>query len=216
LVAFNLDYRALRAEIRGYLIKKGVPASVLSLNENIFDMLQKTEVYIKNTGKSPQGMERIRSEALSIAEKYELEAAMDTGLLPGAVQTLKTLRLMGLKIGLCTINSEKSASYILRRFKIADLFDVIVTRNMVNQVKPNPEHLEAVLKGLDVIPEESVVVGDSNSDIQCAKELEAIAVGLPTGVSTMRQLMSQGANYIVTSITDLPVLIEKMGKEPVT
>ena len=179
-------------------------------------MLQKTEVYIKNTGKSRQGMERIRSEVWSIAEKYELEAAMDTGLLPGAVQTLKTLRLMGLKIGLCTINSEKSASYILRRFKIADLFDVIVTRNMVNQVKPNPEHLEAVLKGLDVIPEESVVVGDSNSDIQCAKELKAIAVGLPTGVSTMRQLMSQGANYIVTSITDLPVLIEKMGKEPVT
>ena len=205
----------MRAEIRGYLIKKGVPASVLSLNENIFEMLQKTEVYIKNTGKSPQEMERIRSEALSIAEKYELEAAMDTGLLPGAVQTLKTLRLMGLKIGLCTINSEKSASYILGRFKIADLFDVIVTRNMVNQVKPNPEHLEAVLKGLDVIPEESVVVGDSNSDIQCAKELKAIAIGLPTGVSTMRQLMSQGANYIVTSITDLPVLIETMGKEPV-
>jgi pyrophosphatase PpaX len=216
IVASNLDYRALRAEIRGYLIKKGVPASVLSLNENIFEMLQKTGVFAKNTGKSAEGMERIRSEALSIAEKYELEAAMDTGLLPGAVETLKILRLMGLKIGLCTIGSEKSASYILKRFKIADLFDVIVTRSMVSQVKPNPEHLEAVLKGLDVVPEESVVVGDSGSDVQCAKELNAIAVGLPTGVSTVKQLMNQGANYIVTSITDLPVLIEKICKGPVT
>jgi hypothetical protein len=28
----------------------------------------------------------------------------------------------------------------------------------------------------------------------------------------MEQLMSNGANYIITSITDLPLLIEKMNK----
>ncbi len=187
----------------------------MSLNDNIFEMLQKSEVFQKNNGGKPNGgIESIRSEALSIAERYELEAAAETGLLPGSIETLKTLRLMGLKIGLCTISSEKSARYLLERFKIAKLFDVIITRNMVKQVKPDPEHLEAVLKGLDVNPEESVVVGDSPSDIKCAKELKAIAVGLPTGLSTVKQLMNQGANYIVTSITDLPVLVGKISKEP--
>ena len=204
----------MKAEIRDFLIKEGVPGSVLSLNDNIFDMLLKTEVYLRNARNSPEGMERIRSDALNIAEKYELEAAMDTGLLPGAIETLKTLKLMGLKIGLCTINSEKSARYILQRFKIDDLFDVIVTRNMVKQIKPNPEHLAVVLKGLDVVPEDSVVVGDSPSDIKCAKELNATSVGLPTGLSNVKQLMGQGADYIVTSITDLPVLIGKISKEP--
>lgn len=212
LVGFNLDYRALRAEVRGYLLKVGVPASVLSLQENIFEMLKKTEIFVRNSGKSAEEMAVIRSEALGIAEKYELEAAMSTGLLSGAVETLKALKRMGLKIGLCTINSEKSASYILQRFKIAEFFDVTVTRNMVSQVKPHPEHLQVVLKALSVAPEESVVVGDSSVDMQCARELKAIAVGLPTGISTVQQLTSQGANYIITSITDLPVLIEKINK----
>lgn len=214
MVAFNLDYKSLRAEVRGFLLKKGIPGSVLSLNENIFEMLKKTEVFLRNNGgMRTSGFERIRSEALTIAEKYELEAALDTGLLPGTVETLKSLKLKGLKIGLCTISSEKSARLLLERFKIADLFDIIVTRNMVKQVKPDPKHLEAVLKGLDVAPQQSMVVGDSPSDIKCAKELDAIAVGLPTGLSTVKQLMNQGANYIVTSITDLPVLVAKMNKE---
>jgi HAD superfamily hydrolase (TIGR01549 family) len=212
LVCFNLYYRALRAEVKGYLVKRGVPASVLSLKENIFEMLNKAEVFVKNSGKSAEKMAAIRSEALGIAEKYELEAAMSTGLLSGAVATLKALKGMGLKIGLCTINSEKSASYILQRFKIAEFFDVVVTRNMVSQVKPHPEHLQVVLEALSIVPEESVVVGDSSVDMQCARDLRAIAVGLPTGISTVQQLTSQGANYIITSITDLPVLIEKLNK----
>lgn len=205
----------MRAEVRGLLIGKGIPSSVLSLNENIFEMLHKTEVFLRNNGGKATGeIEEIRTEALNIAEKYELEAAMDTGLLPGAVETLKTLKSMGLKIGLCTISSEKSARYLIERFRIVELFDIIVTRNMVKQVKPNPEHLEAVLKGLNAAPKESIVVGDSPSDIKCAKELDAIAVGLPTGLSTVKQLTNQGANYIVTSITDLPVLLRKINKEP--
>lgn len=215
LVGFNLDYRALRAEVRGYLAKRGVPASVLSLQENIFEMLKKAELFLRNSGKSAEAMKRLRNEAFAIAEKYELEAAMSTGLLSGAVETLKALKRMGLKIGLCTINSEKSAGYILQRFKIAKFFDVTVTRNMVKQVKPNPEHLQVVLKALSLAPEESVVVGDSSVDMQCARELKAIAVGLPTGISTVQQLTDNGANYIITSINDLPVLIERINKAQV-
>jgi len=48
--------------------------------------------------------------------------------------------------------------------------------------------------------------------MQSAKELKAIAVGLPTGLSTMEQLMNNGANYIITSLTDLPVLIKKINE----
>jgi HAD superfamily hydrolase (TIGR01549 family) len=212
LVGFNLDYRALRAEVRGCLAKRGVPASVLSLQENIFEMLKKTEIFVRNSGKSAEEMAVIRSEALGIAEKYELEAAMSTGLLSGAVETLKALKQTGLKIGLFTLSSDKAANYILQRFKLGDFFGVTVPRNKVNFVKPNPEHLEIALKVLGVAAEETVVVGDSNVDMQSARELKAIAVGLPTGVSTVEQLMRNGANYIITSITDLPVLIEKINK----
>jgi phosphoglycolate phosphatase-like HAD superfamily hydrolase len=68
------------------------------------------------------------------------------------------------------------------------------------------------LKALGARPKAAVIVGDSTVDMQSAKELKAIAVGLPTGLSTMEQLMSNGANYIITSLTDLPVLIKKINE----
>ena len=209
---FNLDYKAVRAEVRGYLLRVGVPASVLSAKESIFEMLKKTEIFVKNSGKSAEAMEAIRNEALGIAEKYELEAAMSTGLLPGAVETLKALQRMGLKLGLFTLNSDKSASYILQRFRLGDFFGVTVPRDKVNFVKPNPEHLEMALKVLGVSPAETVVVGDSGVDMESAKELKAVAVGLPSGAASVEQLTAHGANYVVTSITDLPVLIEQLNK----
>jgi len=212
LASFNLDYKTLRAEVKGYLVKMGVPASILSVNESIFEMLRKTEIFVENSDKPSKFLEEVRSEALAMSEKYELEAAKCTSLLPGAVETLKALRQMSLKIGLCTINSEESMNHILKRFEIADFFDATVSRKGVNHFKPHPEHLETALKALDASAKDTVVVGDSSVDMQSAVALKAIAVGLPTGVSTTEQLMSSGANYLITSITYLPLLIEKINK----
>jgi HAD superfamily hydrolase (TIGR01509 family) len=208
IAAFNLDYVTLRSEVRGLLIKKGVPASVLFVNESIFDMLDKTEIFLKNTGKSKRTVEKVRDEAFTIAERHELEAAKTTSLLPNVMETLEALRKRDLKIGLCTVNSEKSAGYILKRFGIAGFFDAVVPRNKVRHVKPSGEHLQAVLKALKVSPNEALVVGDAARDMECARELNAVAVGLPTGVSTQKELVDAGADYLITSITELPRLIE--------
>jgi HAD superfamily hydrolase (TIGR01509 family) len=212
LAHFNLDYKTMRSEVKMYLETKGVPASVLSQKESIFEMFKKAEIFFKNSSKSDQVFVEVQKEALAIAERFELEAAQSTNLLPGANETLKTLKRMNIKIGLCTINSEKAANYILQRFQIVGFFDVIVPRNMVKYVKPNPEHFETALKMLHITPESTIVVGDSNVDMQSAKELKTIAVGIPTGVSTIDQLMQSGANYIITSIAELPVLVEKINK----
>jgi HAD superfamily hydrolase (TIGR01549 family) len=210
IASFNLDYMTVRSDARGYLIKQGLPASVLSSNESIFDMLKKTEIFLKNSGKSDRAVNKIRNEVLAIAEGYELEAAKTTGLLPGVVETLETLKKMGLKLGLCTINSEKSANYILKRFGITKFFEAVVPRNRVKYVKPNIEHLEATLKALKVSAEDTLLIGDGTRDMQCARELRVIAVGLPTGVSSQKELMASGADYLVTSVTDLPILVESI------
>jgi len=212
LASFNVDYKAIRAEVKDFLVKRGLPASVLSLNESIFEMLKKAEIFMKNNGESTKAISEIRNKALTIAEKYELEAAKTTSLLPGVLETLKALKKMNMKIGLCTINSEKSTNYILRRFGIAEFFDTVTPRNNVKYVKPSTEHLETTLKGLEVKPEEVMVVGDGITDMKCARELKAIAVGLPVGFSSPKELINAGANYLVTSITDLPTLIEYMKK----
>ena len=212
IASFNLDYMTVRAEVRTYLIRTGLPASILATNESIFDMLNKAEIFLKNNGKSARTVDKVRNEASAIAEKFELEAAKTTGLLSGVVEILQALKKMGLKIGLCTINSEKSTSYILKRFSISKFFDVVTPRNKVRYVKPNTEHLEATLKALRVSPKEAILVGDGSRDMHCAKELNVIAVGLPTGISSEKELIDSGANYFITSISDLPMLVQTINK----
>jgi HAD superfamily hydrolase (TIGR01509 family) len=142
-----------------------------------------------------------------------MEAAQATSLLPGAVETLKELKKMNLKLGLCTTSSQKAANYILESFKIAEYFGVVIPREQVKRVKPDTEQFSLALKKLGVRASAAVIVGDSTVDMESAKELKAVAVGLPTGYSTPKQLMSHGANYLVTSLIDLPVLIKKENKE---
>ena len=213
LAHFNLDYKALRSEVRTYLMSIHVPVSVLDVNESIFEMLKKAEIFVKNSTKSSEAFEEVRTHAFSIAERYEMEAASTTSLIIGAVETLKNLQKMNLKMGLCTTSSEKAANYILQRFKIDGFFKVVVPRDKVKYVKPHTEQFEVALKTLGVHAKTTLIIGDSVVDMQSAKELKAIAVGLPTGLTTTEQLMSNGANYIITSLTDLPVLVKKIKED---
>ena len=213
LAIFSLDFKTLRSEVRSYLIRVGVPTSLVDVNENIFEMLKKAEIFLKNGGKPAVAFADVRSQVLTIAEKYEMEAASITNLQVGAVETLKALKKMNLKICLCTTSSEKAVNYILKRFKIQDFFQVVVTRDNVKYVKPSTEQFEVALKALGVGPQAAVIVGDSIVDMQSAKEAKAIAVGLPTGMSTLEQLKNNGANYIITSLNDLPVLIKEINKD---
>jgi HAD superfamily hydrolase (TIGR01509 family) len=212
IAKFNLDYKTVRAEVRTLLVRMGVPPSVLSVNESIFEMLRKAEIFMKNNGKPKQETVEIRAKALAIAEKHELEAARTTDIMPGALETLRTLKKMNMKIGLCTVSGEKSTSFMLERFGIADLFDAVTPREKAKNVKPSPEHLEAALKALKVNAGEAMVVGDGVGDMKCAKEMGSVAVGLPTGLSSPKDLIAAGANYFVTAITDVPPLIEYLNK----
>jgi len=214
LAHFNLDFKALRADVRSHLMRAGVPTSVLTVNESIFEMLKKSEIFFKNGDKtnSAKVFDKIRTQALAIAEKYEMEAATTTSLQTGAVEMLKELKAMSLKIGLCTTNSEKAAKYILQRFKIEDYFKTIVSRDKVKYVKPHTEQFELALKALSAKAQGTVIVGDSVVDMQSAKELKAIAVGIPTGTATLEQLKKASSNFIITSLSDLPMLIKEINK----
>ena len=77
-------------------------------------------------------------------------------------------------------------------------------------VKPDPVHLEAVLKALKVRPEEAIVIGDSVRDMECARRLKVLAVGVTTGFSSIEELTRAGADYLASSSTDIPSLLQKL------
>ncbi|MDH5448812.1 MAG: HAD family hydrolase [Candidatus Bathyarchaeota archaeon] len=212
LAEFNLDYKIVRAEVIQFLINQSFPASIFSIKESIFEMLKKAKVYMKNNGKEEQEFYTIQKHVLSIALKHELKAAHGTSILPGVFEMLKTLKKMDLKLAIFTINSKKSTDYILNNFHIKQFFDVVVTREAVSKVKPDPSHLAAALKTLDVNVDEVVVVGDSIVDMRSAKALNAAAVGVATDSDLVKELNYAGAMHIIKSITSLPTLITQLDK----
>ena len=212
LIEFRFDYRVVRAEVKQFLVSQGFPPSLFSINESVFDMLKKVEVFMRNNGKDKDEIEEVREKALSIVEKFELEAVRQTSLIPGAQETLEELKRMNLKLGLFTLNSSNATMQVLKRFRLEDLFEAVVTRESVSRVKPDASHLQKVLMLLNVEPEGAVIVGDSVVDMKSAASLGAYAVGVTTGISTAKQLMNAGATCIITSLTDLPTLIKEINE----
>lgn len=207
LVTFTLDVKSCRNEVVNYLVDQGLPRELFSMRETAFDMLVKTEKQLETEKANKQKFAEIKKTVQSIVEKHELKSAKATTMFSGIPETLKTLKKMNLKIALCTISGKKATEYILERFGIKSFFDATITRDNVTDVKPHPDHLNAVLKALNVLPSSVIMVGDSIKDVACANRLNVISVGVTTGLSTKEQFISSGANYISSSATDLPKLL---------
>ena len=211
LKEFNLDTKACRTKIINCLTQQGLSRSLFSLNESAFDMLRKIEKSPIIEGRKRQ-FEKIKDIVFSVVEEFELDAARTAKFFECTPETLKTLRDMNLKIALCTISGEKTTKYVLKRFNLERLFDAVVTRDSVVEVKPHPSHLEAALDALEVMSEEAVLVGDSVKDIQCALQLNVLTVGVTTGLASLEQLTDSGANYVTSSVADVPFLIKELNR----
>jgi phosphoglycolate phosphatase len=206
LVTFNLDVTSCRKEVIQYLTKQGISRDLFSMKETAFDMLIKVKNHL-GTNATEEQLQRIKTKVFSIVEKYELTSAKETKLFTGLPETLKALKDMNMKLAVCTISGTKAAEYILERFEIGHFFDAILTRDDVVAVKPHSIHLQKVLETLDVLPQKAVLVGDSTKDMACAEKLKVLAVGVTTGLSSHEDLTHSGANYIASSVTDIPKLV---------
>ena len=213
LKEFNLDIKGCRTKIINLLTQQGFSHSLFSLNESAFDMLKKIKKHLITENRKKQDFAKIEDIVFSVVEDFELEAARTAKIFEDIPETLKALRDMKLKIALCTISSEKTTNYILKRFHLEQFFDAVITRESVFEVKPHPSHLEAALDALKVRSQEAVLVGDSVKDIECAIQLNVLAVGVTTGLSSIEDLTCSGAHYIASSANDIPILIQQLNSE---
>ena len=210
LVEFNLDYKRLRCEVINFLSKQGLPVSLFSTNDRVTNIVEKAKRLMANTGKSEREIREVERTIFSVVDQHEMEAARTTRIIPGVIPTLKALKKKPLKLGIFTINGRGPTEYVLKRFRLEEFFDAVVSREDTSEVKPSPEHLKAVLKILDSKPQQTIVVGDSESDMRCARQLDAIAVGLVNQRTPVNRLILAGANYAISSFTELLALVRSI------
>jgi beta-phosphoglucomutase len=130
------------------------------------------------------------------------------------VALLRAAKQSGCRTALAT----RSVSYceqvtrILDAVGLADQFEVILSREDVEQPKPDPEIYLLAARLLDTPPDECLVIEDSPAGVQAAVAagMNCIAVATPL---TRDQLHAQNllaAEWIVDDPAKLPAVVERM------
>lgn len=68
-----------------------------------------------------------------------------------------------------TSDGAKTTGEHLEWLNVAGYFDSVVTRDRVKNGKPAPEMAELACRELGLSPEETIIIGDSNADMQLGK-----------------------------------------------
>lgn len=72
--------------------------------------------------------------------------------------------------------------------------------------------VEAIRKYYRSLPQQAIIVGDTEADIECGKELGFITVGVLNGIRNREQLKATRCDYLLENILTLPQLINDISR----
>ena len=91
-------------------------------------------------------------------------------------ELLTKLKEKGLKLGLITTSKNKFIEVLKSNLKINDIFDCIITRDDVKNLKPSSEAYEKALEILNVDPLNCVAFEDTNKGLAAANNANINAI----------------------------------------
>lgn len=97
-------------------------------------------------------------------------------MLPGALDTLKKLRGLGIKSAICS--ASKNAPLILDTLDITKYFDAVIDGNSTSKAKPDPEVFLLGAEALGAAPSECVIFEDALAGVQAGKSENIFVVGI--------------------------------------
>lgn len=122
-------------------------------------------------------------------------------------ETLEYLKSKGIKMGIVTSRMRNSTLEALKNFKIEKYFDVVISADDTEKHKPHKEPLLKALNVLNSKVDETLYVGDSKFDMECAINAESIPV-LAGWQSNSKQLAEKyNIIYVLEKMWDLTQLI---------
>jgi pyrophosphatase PpaX len=123
---------------------------------------------------------------------------------PGVEYLVETLAAEGRKLGIVTAKGRQTVDLAFRVLDLERHFDVVVTADMTNLHKPDPEPVRKALELLGSSSAEAAFVGDSPYDIESGKAAGVFAVGVSWGkIHPEQRLLDAGADLIVHSPEEL-------------
>lgn len=197
-LAPNPDLALLKRQVREQALAARVPAPVVA-DLAIVEIVAAAEAWL--TRQRPSEALRYRAAADQHIVDYELVAAAAAEPFAGCRPLLKALRKRDRRLAIVTRNCRAAVLRVLP--EVESLVDVLLTRDDVTRLKPDPEHLHAALRAVDARPAQAVLVGDGQMDMQMGRAAGTLCIGVLTGSNDHGSLRAAGADLVLQTIDQL-------------
>lgn len=115
---------------------------------------------------------------------YEIELCVKTHLYPQTADILQQLRNEGYRMAVCTNKIEKHSVTLLQSLGIADHFSAICGRDTFPFYKPDARHLIETIKQAGGHTKNAIMIGDSITDLDTARNAGLPSIGVSFGYTT--------------------------------
>lgn len=141
----------------------------------------------------------IRPAIAAYREEYAALEGELIALFPGAMETIEAFHCAGMTLAIATNKLTERARITLERLGVADRFEAIVGADRVTNPKPDPEILWHVYKTTGWWPEASLVVGDTEWDIEMATCAGAASCAVTWGSHDAERLARARPSHVACS-----------------
>ena len=131
----------------------------------------------------------------------------EVSLFPGARNSLSKIK-KDYRIGLATAGTLNRVKDELKRYKLNNIFDAIVTGDDTRKLKPDPEALNMCARKLKVNPKKCIYIGDSKGDILAAKNAGMIPIAVSWGYHSNSTLKEAKPTCIAGNFDELYKIIK--------
>ena len=148
----------------------------------------------------------LRREIDALAEVESFKALTPIGEPAAALGALKA---MGLRLGVATNDTERSARRQIAALGLDEAIEFIAGYDSGHGGKPDPGMVVAFARFLGAAPARVAVVGDSRHDLEAARAAGALAVAVLSGPAK-REDLAPLADYVADDIAALPALFAEL------
>jgi len=206
LIFLHFRYTESRKVIIETINKMGLDGSKISLGDTAQIIIEKIEKEIKGRSMDLQ-ISEIKKKIWSIINNFEIESIEISELAKDTKSLLNFLSKEDIKLGIVTNNGSKGTRLTLRKHGIEDYFDVIITRDDVDKLKPYGEGLKLALKMLEVQSNDAVYIGDSFNDVLASKDAGVHSI-LINKSHSMDKNLEKSPDRIINSLSEVIDLIK--------
>lgn len=142
-----------------------------------------------------------------IYERYDQDAATHWSVFPNVIAVLSRLKNeRQIKLGLVSNVGRRTIDEVLPRLGLDSLFDIVLTRNDVEMLKPNGEGIRTALAKLGAANSDVLYIGDSVTDVRGAKDAGVKVAIIQGGESAPASLVAAAPDHLWNAIAEIEAL----------